>query len=254
MDDVIFQLADYQKQNMPFVLCMVTEAIGSTPRSSGSRMLVFADGSIKGTIGGGSVELQIRKEAAEVLRTGNSSVFRYQLEKDLKMQCGGQMSVYLEPFFPSSPLFIFGAGHVGREVGAMALSLGFMVHYIDHRPEIFKEFDPQSAQCHVGSYTGLIPELPLNAQSYAVIMTPDHCNDEAVLAELGKIQLKYLGMMGSKRKVAEISKRLLSSNTLTQAQLDFVDMPVGIAIQAETPREIAVSIVAKLIAVKNAKN
>lgn len=253
MEDVIFQLAEYQQKNMPYVLCIVTEASGSTPRGIGSRMVVFVDGTIKGTIGGGSVELHIRQEAAEVLRTAKPGLFKYQLDKDLKMQCGGQMTIYLEPFYPAPSLFIFGAGHVGRELGSLAVSLGFSVHYIDHRPDIFSEFDPLTAQCHVGSYTGLIPSLPINEQSYAVIMTADHCNDEAVLAELGKIKLKYLGMMGSRRKVAEVSKRLLNSNVLSQAQLDFVDMPIGLDIDAETPREIAVSIAAKLIAVKNVK-
>lgn len=253
MIDLIFELSKYYEKKLAFVLCIVTESSGSTPRKSGSKMIVFENGKIEGTVGGGAVEMQARNEALQVLKTGVPKQVHYQLEKDLEMQCGGNMTIYFEPFFPSPKLFIFGAGHVGREVGFYAQTLGFDITYIDHRPDIYKEFDTGNSECLVGNYVDLAESLPLNDENYVVIATPNHSFDEDVLSTLAKSNLKYLGMMGSNRKVAEISKRLLDGNLLTKEQILKVDMPIGLPLNAETPKEIAISIVAKLTDVRNSK-
>lgn len=251
MTNLLFELSQYHAYRKPFVICIVTKAIGSTPRKAGSKMLVFEDGSIKGTIGGGSVELQAKKDAQMVMRQRESEVIDYQLEEDLAMQCGGNMSVYFEPIFPAEKLYVFGAGHVGREVGFYAQTLGFNVTYIDHRPDIYKEFDAGNTECLVGNYVEVIDHLSLNSDSYAVIVTPNHSFDEEVLEKLAMKDLKYLGMMGSKRKVLEVTKRLQEENKLTKEQLEKVDMPIGIPLKVETPGEIAISIVAKMTDVRN---
>jgi xanthine dehydrogenase accessory factor len=253
MKDILFQLPELSQQGKAFVLCLVTETQGSTPRKEGARMIVFSDGSIQGTIGGGSVEMQAIAEAKKVLETTKPFKKKFQLEQDLQMQCGGNMEIYFEPFFEELKLYIFGAGHVGRKVGKFAREFGFGVIYIDHRPEIFKEFESAYAKCIVSDYVQSLSTINFSARDFVVITTPKHEYDENLLEQLAKKKLAYLGMIGSKRKVAEARKRLLTEKKLTEEQLDFADMPIGIPFHAETPAEIAISIVAKLIDVKNQK-
>jgi xanthine dehydrogenase accessory factor len=251
MKDILYQLPELKQQGKPFVLCLVTEAQGSTPRKEGARMIVFSDGSIMGTIGGGSVEMQAIAESMHVLESGKPVKKKYQLEDDLQMHCGGNMEIYFEPFFDDLKLYIFGAGHVGREVGKYAKEFGFSIVFIDHRQEIYKEFDSSYASCIISDYVQSLGEIKFGPRDFIVITTPKHEYDENLLEQLAKEKLAYLGMIGSKRKVAEARKRLLAEKALTEEQLDFVDMPIGIPFHAETPAEIAISIVAKLIDVKN---
>lgn len=251
MKDILSQIPEYLEQGRAFVLCLVTEAQGSTPRKEGARMLVFTDGSIIGTIGGGSVEMQAIAEAKKVLETGKPFKKKFQLEQDLQMQCGGNMEIYFEPFFEQLKLYIFGAGHVGREVGKFAKEFGFRIIFVDHRPDIFKEFESAYAKYITDDYVRSLATISFSDRDFVVITTPKHEYDEKLLEQLAKQKLAYLGMIGSKRKVAEARKRLLAEKALTEEQLDFADMPIGIPFHAETPAEIAISIVAKLIDVKN---
>jgi len=214
-------------------------------------MIVFGDGSTNGTIGGGAVEIQAIEYARKVLLEGKPAKQSYKLAEDLEMQCGGNMEVYFEPFFGDNKLYIFGAGHVGREVGKYAKDFGFNIIFIDHRPGIFREFDCGYATCMADEYLELLSRLEFTPRDFVVITTPSHEFDEMILERLAKRSLAYLGMIGSKRKVAEVRKRLLAKNELTKEQLDFVDMPIGLPFKAETPAEIAISILAKLIDVKN---
>ena len=163
------------------------------------------------------------------------------------------MEIYFEPFFEELKLYIFGAGHVGREVGKYAREFGFSVVFIDHRPGIYKDFESGYAKCIVDDYVQSLSTIKFSDRDFIVITTPKHEYDENLLEKLVTEKLAYLGMIGSKRKVAEARKRLLAEKTLTEEQLDFVDMPIGIPFHAETPAEIALSIVAKLIDVKNQK-
>lgn len=253
MTDTIFQLSEYQDNNIPFTLCIVTETSGSTPRKAGAKMLVFADGSSKGTIGGGAVERKALEDAIICLKSGKPNKIRYLLEKDLSMQCGGAVEIYFEPFLCKPDLFIFGAGHVGREVGFYAETLGFNVHFIDFRPELLNTITIPGAVCHEGNFIETIDNLSLNPNSYVVISTPSHESDEALVLKLAKLDLAYLGLIASNRKAARISKFAIENQILTEEQLANVNMPIGIPFHAETPREIAISIVAKLIDVKNEK-
>lgn len=253
MKDILFDLSELKSQNRPFTLCIVVEAKGSTPRKEGAKMIVFDDKTIIGTIGGGSIERQAIDEAIEVLRNGKPFKKMYQLEVDLQMQCGGSMEVYFEPFNRDLSLYIFGAGHVGREVGRFASDLGFQVIFIDNRDGIYQEFTSSYAQCITDDYFQAIDRIVFNPRDFTVITTPNHSYDEQIMARMARKGLAYVGMIGSKRKVAETRKRLLSEGLVTEEELDRVDMPIGIPFHAETPREIAVSIVAKLIDVKNSQ-
>jgi xanthine dehydrogenase accessory factor len=251
MKDFLFQLSELKSQGKAFTLCIIIDAKGSTPRKEGAKMIVFEDGSISGTIGGGSIEHQAIADALEILKMGKPQKKMYQLEIDLQMHCGGSVEIYFEPFNKDLNLYIFGAGHVGREVGRFAADVDFNVIYVDNRKGIYEEFPCEYAKCIVNDYFNAIEEIEFNTRDFVVVTTPNHQYDEQIMALMAKKNLMYVGMIGSKRKVAEARKRLLSEKVLAEDELNRVDMPIGIPFNAQTPREIAISIVAKLIDVKN---
>ncbi|NOU48562.1 MAG: XdhC family protein, partial [Bacteroidales bacterium] len=185
------------------------------------------------------------------LKNGNPVKIRYQLEKDLAMQCGGNVEIYFEPFLCKPDLYIFGAGHVGREVGFYAETLGFNVHFIDFRTELLANLNIKNVICHEGNFGDTIDNLDLTSESYVVIATPSHESDEALVLKLAQFDLAYIGLIASQRKAAKISKSASENHVLTKEQLTKVNMPIGIPLRAETPKEIAISIVAKLIDVRN---
>jgi len=251
MLELISDIQSLSEQGTPAVLCIVTGTTGSTPRKAGSKMLVFPDGSIKGTIGGGSIEYQAIQEALNVLSSGNPFFKHYDLLDDLNMQCGGKMDIYFEPIGFSPRLYIFGAGHIGRALAGYAAGLGFRPLVIDQREEIFQSWDVPKTETLVGDYLEIIETLAFDQNTYIVIVTPQHAFDEKVLVACAPREHAYIGMIGSKRKVAEITRLAKEVHHLPEEMLSRVDMPIGIPFAAETPAEIAISIVAKLIDVKN---
>ncbi len=251
MEEVLFQLAEYNQERKPFVLCIVIHTEGSTPRKAGAKMLVFEDGKIKGTVGGGSIEQQAISDALEVLKSGKPLYREYFLEEQLEMHCGGKMTIYFEPIKIKPNLYIFGAGHVGREVGKYATEVGFNTIFVDNRPDILKEHSIDYAEFIAYDYINAVENIEFKPTDYVVITTPNHEYDEAIMQRVARKDILYAGMIGSKRKVAEAKKRLLEQKINTEEELNRVDMPIGLPISAETPREIAFSIVAKLIDVKN---
>jgi xanthine dehydrogenase accessory factor len=253
MDNIYIKLAELKKANTPCVFCVITSTQGSTPRKAGSKMIVLADGSILGTVGGGTIELEVIKEAMGLFKTGEPLYKQYQLVEELHMGCGGNMEVYLEPQLCAQRLVIFGAGHVGRALGKYASTLGFHIVFIDNRPDIYKEFELPGAECIAGDYIKCIEELPFDENTYIVICTPKHLYDEVVLGAVAHKAHTYLGMMGSTRKVAEARKKMVSEKLMTEEELDTVNMPIGTDIKVETPEEIAISIVGKLIDTRNKK-
>lgn len=216
-------------------------------------MIVFPDRKIVGTIGGGSIEFQAISDALEVLKSGVPLKKTYKLEEDLEMLCGGTVEIYYEPIKSNMDLFIFGAGHIGRVVARYATEFGFRITIFDEREGIFNEFDSSPYLCICENYYTAIEKAAFTENTFSVIVTPKHEYDERILTLLAKKPFAYLGMIGSKRKVAEVKKNLLE-NGFTQDEIDRLDMPVGIKFNAETPEEIAISIVAKLIDVKNTLN
>jgi xanthine dehydrogenase accessory factor len=251
MSDLFNKIQELQSAGTSCVLCIITSTSGSTPRKAGSKMLVLPDGSIFGTIGGGSIELAVIRDAAEIFRSREPMVRSYELEEDLAMHCGGSVSVYFDPVLSAPKLYIYGAGHIGRALGKFASSLGFRIFFFDDRPDIYREFHVEGAECITGDYFETIEKTEFDKDTYIVITTPKHIYDEQILGIVAKKDHAYLGMIGSKRKVAEARKKFLSEGTLTEEQLDEVDMPIGIPFAAETPEEIAISILAKLIDTRN---
>ncbi|MEI7982574.1 MAG: XdhC family protein [Bacteroidota bacterium] len=248
----IFSKAEALKnENIHAAICIVVETHGSTPRKQGAKMIVFADGSVYGSIGGGSVEKEVAVKAMALIRSGKREKCSFQLEQDLAMHCGGEMEVYIEPINPTQKLIIFGAGHIGRALAGFAREVDFSVTVIDPRENIFIDQSFSHCNCINTDYFQAIGETVFDDSTYIVIVTPRHISDEEILARVSRKPHAYLGMIGSKQKVGLLKARFLDEKILTTEELDKVDMPIGIRFKAETPQEIAISILAKLIDVRN---
>jgi len=235
----------------PSVLCIVTRSSGSVPGKTGAKMIVYADGNIEGTVGGGGIEKRAIADALDLMNTQTPLLKEYNLQTDIGMTCGGAVSIYFEPLAKPAKLYVFGAGHIGKILARYAPEMGFETYLIDWRTELFDNREHPGYQQIVKPYLDAVNEISFDPSSYIVIVTPNHDMDEDVLAAVGKKDVAYLGLIGSKRKVETLTKLFLKENILTKEELDRVDMPIGIKFNAITPSEIAVSILAKLIDVKN---
>jgi xanthine dehydrogenase accessory factor len=252
MENIYQKIAESQQKGIPTAICTVIHSTGSTPRKAGAKMLVYLDGSIFGTIGGGSIEKQVIEDAIKCLHDNDAKKNIYQLKDDLGMHCGGTMEVFIELLSIAKRLYIFGAGHIGRVVARYSLDFGFTPILIDNRQGIFDNFELQGAETINEDYFKAMEHIEKSSESYVVILTHKHAHDEDIVAKLAIYDFKYIGMIGSKNKVALAKKRFLEENILTEEQITRVDMPIGIKLNAQTPEEIAISIIAKLIDVKNA--
>jgi xanthine dehydrogenase accessory factor len=234
-------------------LATVVSASGSTPREVGAKMLVRADGSIAGTIGGGSLEAEVMKQAASVIKEGQARQFHFNLtaqEGELGMICGGDTDVFIEPVAPPPSLYIFGGGHISLPLAKIGKLLGFTIGVTDDRaefanPQRFPEADTVLAEDFRAAFTKLV----INKSSYVVIVTRNHEFDELALELALGTSAKYIGMIGSKTKNRDVFAHLLAKG-ITKEQIDRVHAPIGLEISARTPEEIAVSIMAEVIKVR----
>jgi xanthine dehydrogenase accessory factor len=249
--DILEKIKEIRATGKNAALCIIVDTKGSSPRKTGTKMIVYEDGSIEGTIGGGSLEFRVIKNALESMKRKQAQKFNYELEKDLSMNCGGYAEVYIEPILPREQLIIFGAGHIGKALAKYAPDFGFQILLIDHRNELLSEEGYKNLSIINKDYLEALDEIKFNQSTYVIIVTPKHAYDEAILEKVAKFECAYIGMIGSKTKVAKARKRILDENILTNEELDKVDMPIGIKFNAQTPEEIAISILAKLIDVKN---
>jgi xanthine dehydrogenase accessory factor len=256
--EVFAAVADALERGEPAALVTIVSTTGSTPQRIGAKMLVFGDGRIVGTIGGGCYENDAFGKAREAIRTRKPQLVHYELDDDFAQEtgliCGGQMDVYIEPIEPSPELYIIGAGHVGFHLARVAQEVGFNVHVVDDR-EKFANADrfPTAAEIVVEDIPAWIARGHLPPHAYAVIVTRGHTNDLEALRALAPRELRYLGLIGSRAKVARIYEELAKDHMPAEA-LSRVHAPIGLDIGAVTPQEIAVSILAELIAVKHGKS
>ena len=239
-------------------LITIVSSNGSTPQRVGAKMLVFADGRTVGTIGGGCYENDALLKAREALRTRKAIRAKYDLNDDFAedtgLVCGGQMEVFIEPLEAPPALYVFGAGHVGYYVARQASEAGFEVHVIDDRAAFAnRERFPAAAEVVVDDIPAWLSATTLPTSAYAVIVTRGHRHDLDALQALASRPLRYLGLIGSRAKVARIYEQLLAQGPITLEHLSHVHAPIGLDIGAVTPQEIAVSIVAELVAVRRGR-
>ncbi len=255
--EVFAAVADALDRGEPAALVTIVSATGSTPQRIGAKMLVFADGRMIGTIGGGCYENDAFWKAREAITDRRPRLVHYELSDDFAQEtgliCGGQMDVYIEPIEPSPELYVVGAGHVGFHLARLAHDVGFRVHVIDDREKFANsERFPNAVEIVVDDIPSWIARATIPAHAYAVIVTRGHTNDLEALRALAPRELRYLGLIGSRAKVARIYDALVADQTPANL-LTRVHAPIGLDIGAVTPQEIAVSILAELIAVKHGK-
>jgi len=256
MLEIYRELVSVTSKGERAVLAIVISSRGSAPREAGAKMLIKKDGSFIGSVGGGGVEHQIQKKAIEVMNSGESQIVHFDLSgrgREAAMICGGQMDVFLEPILSQETLYLFGAGHISQSTAAMAKMLGFQVVVIDPRPE-YNNIDrfPDADSLIAEEYDSAFSKLNVDDDSYIIIYTPGHVLDEQCLEFAVSTKARYIGMIGSKKKVIDVRERL-SQKGVPPQQLDRVHAPIGIGIGAETPEEIAISILAEIIKVKRTR-
>ena len=232
----------------------VVRSNGSTPQRAGAKMLVFADGRTVGTIGGGCYENDAFWKARDALVTGRSALLHYELNDDFAQEnglvCGGQMDVHVDPLAPTPHLYVIGAGHVGHQLGRIAPDAGFRVHVVDDRDKFANvERFPEAAEVVVDSIPEWLHRTELPQSSYVVVVTRGHTHDLEAMRALAARDLKYLGLIGSRAKVRRIFDLLLEEGMPPEC-LSRVRAPIGLDIGAVTPVEIAISIMAELVAVR----
>ena len=238
-------------------LVTIVSTRGSTPQRVGAKMLVHADGRMLGTIGGGCYESDAAGKAREALRTRKARLVKYELTDDFAEEtgliCGGQMEVFIDPIEPPPHLVILGAGHVGLHLGRLAPGLGFRVTVIDDR-ERFANRDrfPEAAAVIVESIPEWITRTPLDSSAYVVVLTRGHRQDYDAVRALAGRDLRYVGLIGSRAKVAKVVERAIEEG-VPPDWLRALRAPVGLDIGAVTPEEIAISILAELVAVRRGR-
>lgn len=247
--------ADWVKQGRAFAVITLLETGGSVPQNSGAKMLLSREGERAGTIGGGRLEARAMEEALEYLEKGDPQSPRL-LEWDLdgmRMECGGSARLFLEWFFPSSwEIALFGAGHVAQALCRLLMTLACRVTIFDTRTEWLDQL-PLSASLCPAPVAGFAEGTErLTEQTFAVVLTPDHSEDAAVLEALLKreekegITFPYLGCIGSAKKAAALQEKLKGQG-LSPARVDAIHSPIGLPLGGKAPAEIALSIAAQLL-------
>jgi xanthine dehydrogenase accessory factor len=251
--DLFEEIVRMRRAGQRGALATIVHTNGSIPSFESSRMLVREDGSTLGTIGGGCVEADVWAAAKEVMEKESPRKLAFHLNNeatyDNGLICGGTVEVFVEPILPQPVVVLFGGGHVSTAVAKAAHAAGFGVTVVDDR-ETFANAQrfPIAQEIYTG-YDQAFEKLKPNASAYLVIVTRGHREDMRVLAWAVRTQARYVGMIGSKRKVLSVYKAL-ENEGYRMEEFERVYAPMGLEIGALSPEEIALSIVAELVAVR----
>ena len=242
-------LARWRAERRRFALATVVESRGFTPRKPGAHMLIGEDGATVGTIGGGAIEREVLEQARALLARGGQVVVKRHLTQELGMCCGGEMTVFIEVLEAAPRLFLFGAGYIAKPLAAIAAGCGFEVTVVDQRPEwATGERFPTSA-VRVESAEDVARALEAGRDDFAVVVTHDHALDQRIVQHLLRKPLKFLGMIGSLPKQRKFALRLRARG-FSDEEIARLHTPLGLAIGAATPAEIAVSAMGQIIATR----
>ena len=252
--DIYEQIVELRRQGRRGAVATITNVRGSIPSFQTAKMLVRDDGSIAGTIGGGCVEAEVWQAAREVMEEEKPRSLTFNLNNNPKydtgLVCGGTLEVFIEPVLPPALLYIFGAGHVAYNLYKVGVIAGFEVTVVDDRSSYAnRERFPDAREVIAEDFEQVTARLDPPESSYIVIVTRGHRDDMRVLRWAVNTRARYLGMIGSRRKTISIYKEL-EKEGIPAEKFTNVHAPVGLEIGAVTPEEIAVAIVAEMIAVR----
>jgi xanthine dehydrogenase accessory factor len=251
--DIYQSLAEVEKNNESAALCTVVKSVGSTPRHVGSKMLVYPDGKFIGTVGGGDLEHRVLDEAWIAMTDGESRLLTYRMSDPSRGDvgvCGGTVEVFVEPVLPPAMIVVIGAGHVGKAVVHLAKWLGFRVAVSDDRPEFCTPESVPGADAYYPVEMGKLAEqLTINKRTYLIITSRGANVDVKGLPGLLESNPAYIGVIGSKRRWLTTVKGLKQQG-VSEEKIGRVHSPMGLELNAETPEEIAVSIMAEILMLK----
>jgi len=252
--DIYEEVVRLRRLGQKCAMATIVQVNGSIPSYESAKFLVREDGSMLGTIGGGCVEAEVWNVARDVMQTERPRHMNFSLGQDAAYDngliCGGQLSVFVEPIVPQPRVFIFGAGHISKSISKIANMAGFASVIVDNR-EAFanRERFPEADEIFAEEYEDVFPKLPVRDTSYLVVVTRGHRDDMRVMRWAVGTNAKYIAMIGSKRKVIGVVKELEKEGIPREA-FERTFAPMGLDIGAITPEEIAVSIVAEMIATR----
>lgn len=250
MDQIFARLAELQAAGRQVALATVVRANGSVPRREGTRMLIFPDGAIEGTVGGGDLEHRVIQAGLEILQSGRPQLLEYafrDVEQGDVGVCGGEMEVYVERVEPQATVVVVGGGHVGQAVAHLAGWLGFRVVLSDDRDEFADaESVPEADEVIHGSLAELPQQLTITPQTYVLLTTRGVEIDVEGLPPLLDSAAGYIGVIGSRRRW-QVCAEQLADRGVPPEQIERVHSPMGLELNAETPEEIAVSMLAEII-------
>jgi xanthine dehydrogenase accessory factor len=253
--NIFSEINKIETEGMTAVLCIVTKTQGSTPRHAGSKMIVFPDGRIVGTVGGGETEALCITEAIQLLKNGNTHTLHYKLvnpEQGDPGICGGEVDIYMEVVGKKQKILIIGAGHVGKQLSFLANWLGFDVIVIDDREELLSEKILPGTSSHFKNLEKFLEFYSdFEAFNLFVVMTTRSLEiDVMYLPEIIKLDPRYIGVIGSKKRWIKTTELLLNDGIL-ESEIEKIFSPIGLDLKSETPEEIALSIMAEILKVKN---
>ena len=249
--DVYEELVELRRSGQKCAVATIVEVAGSIPSFQSAKMLIRQDGTMVGTIGGGCTEAEVWQAARDVIDTEKPRMLQFNLGQeaayDNGLICGGQLNVYVEPVLPVPKALIFGAGHISKSLSKVATLAGFATTVIDNRDSYAnRERFPEASEVIAAEYEDVFAGLPANDATYAIIVTRGHKDDMRVLRWAAEQPLRYVGMIGSKRKTLEVAKHLIAEGVPLE-KLSRIHAPMGLDIGAVTPEEIAVAVVAEMI-------
>ncbi len=255
MLDIYDQLNLLRDKNVPAALVTVIDTKGSTPRDTGAKMIVCGDGKVFGTIGGSAVEAMVIEEARECLKNNLAKKVWHDLDDrekaDTGMICGGKMEFFIEPVATSPHLYIFGGGHVALPLARFASMVGFSYTIVEDRQEFASnERFPDAKEIILAKSDEIEQKIEISASDFVAIVTRSHELDYHALKKVLKHDVKYIGLIASKVKKKQVFEQLKKEG-FKEADINQIHSPIGLDIAAQTPEEIAISIVGELIQVKN---
>lgn len=255
MEENLFKkLGERVQQGEKAALAIVTEVGGSTPGKPGIMMAVFDHGDTVGTVGGGQIELEAIQKSVECMKSGESRSFTFKLENkevDSGMFCGGESTIFIRSFIPKPKLVIVGAGHVSYQLSKIAATQSFEVDIVDSREELCnRERFKDARSLYLGDTEEKLKEMDIDSNTYVVIAGPNHLSDEKSLESVLGRGARYIGMLGSKKKMNKIVEHILERGG-SKEELDRVHTPIGIDVGSNIPSELAVGIMSEILRVKN---
>ncbi len=254
MKTIYQALAEIEEKGQVAALATIVRSHGSVPRQGTSKMLTYADGKTLGTVGGGELERRVRAAAMESMQDGEARYLTYEMNNPTEGDagiCGGTVEVYVEPMLPKPTLLLIGAGHVGKAVVHLSKWLDFHVVIVEDNAEFCTpEHIPGGDEYLAIAMEEITNHVQINTQTFIVMATRGADVDALALPDLLKSTAAYIGVIGSRKRWLEASK-LTRARGVDEDELKRVHSPIGLEIEAETPEEIAVSIMAEVLMIRH---